>query len=279
MPYYNVKTIQYPDSLQVRTFTRPVKTSLERINSSPNVWTAPNTSNTETRERTQEQILHSLKSSVNRTVNQIYSISRSNTWQYFITLTIDPKKLDNCNYSLVLEKLSKWVNNLKFRYAPDLKYIFVPELHKDKAKWHFHGLFSDIGSIPFSFSGKVCVGKYIYDYVRKPYATKIFNIPLWDYGFSTATKIRDTSRASSYITKYITKDVSRIIENKHRYLASTNLDKPIERVYNIPYEAVEQLKLFYSDKLDYVSNISVPDAGQRITYMEFNTKTGGNDYV
>ena len=69
--------------------------------------------------------------SLNRTVNQIYTISRANKWEYFITLTIDPKKLDNTDFNLVSEKLNIWTNNLKKRYAPDLKYIIVPELHTD----------------------------------------------------------------------------------------------------------------------------------------------------
>lgn len=208
---YNVKTIEYVDSVQVRTYKRPVTVS-NKIQSS----TAKTKHIPEPKERTQYQIERSIKSSVNRTVNQIYTISRANKWEYFITLTIDPKKLDNTDFNLVSEKLNIWTNNLKKRYAPDLKYIIVPELHKDKSKWHFHGLFANIGKMPLTFSGKVCVGKFVYDYVKKPFATKIYNIPLWKYGFSTATIIRDSSKASSYITKYITKDLSHILQNQHR---------------------------------------------------------------
>lgn len=91
-------------------------------------------------------------------------------WDYFITLTIDPKKLDNTDFNLVSEKLNIWTNNLKKRYAPDLKYILVPELHKDKTKWHFHGLFADIGQMPLAFSGKTCIGKFVYTSNSLPYA-------------------------------------------------------------------------------------------------------------
>lgn len=155
---YNVKTIEYVDSVQVRTYKRPVTVS-NKIN-----LPQPKQKHiSEPKERTQYQIEHSIKSSVNRTVNQIYTISRANKWEYFITLTIDPKKLDNTDFNLVSEKLNIWTNNLKKRYAPDLKYIIVPELHKDKSKWHFHGLFANIGKMPLTFSGKVCVGKFVYD--------------------------------------------------------------------------------------------------------------------
>ena len=246
---YNVKTIEYLDSIQVRTYKRPVTVS-NRIT----LPTKKQERHTEENDRTKRQIEHSIKSSVNRTINQIYMIYRANKWEYFVTLTINPKKLDNTDFNLISEKLNIWTNNLKKRYAPELKYIIVPELHKDKSKWHFHGLFANIGKMPLTFSGKVCVGKFVYDYVKKPFATKIYNIPLWKYGFSTATVIRDSSKTSSYITKYITKDLSHILQNQHRYLASQNVDKPLERVFNIDYDELTRIyskpcsmqnKLFY----------------------------------
>ena len=264
---YNVKTIEYLESTHVRIYGRPIKIENKIKITEPKKKTLE-----EKQERTKEQIQHSIKVSVNRTVNQVYAISRSNKWDYFITLTIDPKKLNNTDFNLISEKLNIWTNNLKKRYASDLKYIFVPELHKDKTKWHFHGLFSNMGNIPLVFSGKTCVGKFIYDYAKKPYATKIYNIPLWKYGFSTATKVRDTASASSYITKYITKDISRILQNQHRYLASQNVDRPVERVFNIDYEKLQEVITWHLETVDYMSNIQIPQASQEITYMEFNKK-------
>ena len=264
---YNVKTIEYVDSVQVRTYKRPVTVS--------NKITFPEQKQiSKSKERTQKQIEHSIESSVNRTINQIYMLSRANRWDYFITLTIDLQKLDSTDFNLISEKLNIWTNNLKKRYAPDLKYIIVPELHKDKRKWHFHGLFANIGKMSLDFSGKVCIGKYIYDYVQKPFATKIYNIPLWKYGFSTATVIRDPSRASSYITKYVTKDLCRVLPNQHRYLASQNVDKPIERVFNIAYEDLTRIYRKYLGQIAYMSKVKIPDAGQEIIYMELSKEKG-----
>jgi len=264
---YNVKTIEYVDSVQVRTYKRPVTVS--------NKITFPEQKQiSKSKERTQKQIEHSIESSVNRTINQIYMLSRANRWDYFITLTIDLQKLDSTDFNLISQKLNIWTNNLKKRYAPDLKYIIVPELHKDKRKWHFHGLFANIGKMSLDFSGKVCIGKYIYDYVQKPFATKIYNIPLWKYGFSTATVIRDPSRASSYITKYVTKDLCRVLPNQHRYLASQNVDKPIERVFNIAYEDLTRIYRKYLGQIAYMSKVKIPDAGQEIIYMELSKEKG-----
>lgn len=263
---YNVKTIEYLDSVQVRTYRKPVQTK-------PKITTTRQKINNRKKaeyERTKRQIEHSITSSVNRTVNQIYAISRSNRWEYFVTLTIDPNKLDSTDFNLISEKLNIWTNNLKKRYAPDLKYILVPELHKDKSKWHFHGLFANIGSMPLTFSGKTCIGKFVYDYVKKPYATKVYNIPLWKYGYSTATEVKDTGKASSYITKYITKDVSRVLSNQHRYLASQNTDRPVERVFNVDYDTLTKIYSKHILNVNYITDVEVPHAGQEIIYMEFN---------
>ncbi len=260
---YNVKTIEYVDSVQVRTYKRPVT-----VSNKINLPQPKQKYVSEPKERTRYQIEHSMKSSVNRTINQIYTISRANKWEYFVTLTINPKLLDNTDFNLVSEKLNIWTNNLKKRYAPDLKYIIVPELHKDKSKWHLHGLFANIGKMPLVFSGKVCVGKFVYDYVKKPFATKIYNLPLWKYGFSTATIIRDSPKASSYITKYITKDLSHILQNQHRYLASQNTDKPLERVFNIDYDELTRIYSKYLGQITYMSDVKLPGAGQEIIYME-----------
>lgn len=269
MGSYNVKCIEYKDSLQVRVYSKPV-ISKKPVLKSPNVWTNPKKHLQKKTERTQEQIRHSDTSSINRTVNQIYAISRSNKWKYFVTLTINPKLLDSTDYKLILNKLNIWTNNLKKRYAPDLKYIIVPELHKDKSKWHFHALFSDVGNIPFEFSGKVCVGKYVYDYVRKPYANKIYNLPLWKYGYSTATVIRDSAKSSSYITKYISKDLTRFLKNKRRFVSSHNCGKPVEHVYNVDYDTLTDIITRNLSHIDYISNVKVASAGQEISYMEFN---------
>lgn len=265
---YNVKVIDYLDSVQVRTYRRPVTEKKKAVPTAPKK---------EFFERTEKQIKHSECSSVNRTVSQIYSIARSNRWEYFVTLTIDPKKLDSTNFKLITDKLNIWTNNLKKRYAPDLKYIIVPELHKDKSKWHFHALFSNVGDIPFKFSGKTCIGKFTYDYAKKPFATKIYNLPLWRYGFSTATVVKDSSKASSYITKYITKDLSKILKNQHRYFASQNMDRPIEKVYNIDYDELSRIYNKYLSSINYMSNVKLSDASQEICYMEFNKNVPSAD--
>lgn len=262
---YNVKTLQYLDSFHMRIYEKTINLD----NKIPKKQRKPK-QKTPDSICTQEMIDHSETSSKNRTVNMIYNIARSNKWEYMITLTIDPKKLDRTDYDLITNKLIIWLNNLKKRYAPDLVYLLVPELHSDGQSFHFHGFFSTVGNIPFEFSGKVCVGKYVYDYVRKPYAQKIYNLPLWKYGWSHATIIRDSARASSYITKYVTKELTVILKNKHRYFASHNINKPHEQYFNIHWNTLEEIMLKHMPDVDYVKTVKVKAAHQEIHYLEFN---------
>lgn len=161
-----------------------------------------------------------LKDSLNRTKQELYKISRQCKWEYFITLTFDPQKIDRTDYVECTKKACKWIKNQSNRYACDLKYVLVPELHSDKKSWHVHGLISDIGRISFVDSGKKSGGKTVY------------NLSGWKYGFSTAIAIgrndEEIFKVSNYITKYITKELCGFTKGKRRYFASRNIPKPIE---------------------------------------------------
>ena len=160
-----------------------------------------------------------IKKSGNRAKNKIYQLSRANDWEYFITLTFDKRYVDRYDYNDCVDKLKKWINKIKKTYAKDLKYIVVPELHKDGA-FHFHGLIADIGEMKMKNSGKKLKNGNI-----------IYNIVGYNLGFTTATKVINSSASARYLSKYITKDLSMHIKNKKKYWASRNLNKPeISRV-------------------------------------------------
>ena len=129
---------------------------------------------------------HSQRVSVTRSKNKIHDLARSETWEYFITLTYDSSKTDRYDYSACLKKCQKWLNNQRSRYAHDLAYIFVPEKHKDGA-YHFHGLIANVGNMKLVDSGRVAIGKksYIRTDKNKSYPT-IYNLGGWNYGLRTA---------------------------------------------------------------------------------------------
>ncbi len=202
----------------------------------------------------------SKNSSMSRTIKRIYEITRSNEWEYFVTLTFNPEKVDSFDYSEVVKKLSKWINNLKDRYAPDLKYIVVPELHKS-GRFHFHGLFSDIGNMQLVDSGK-----------RLPDGSIIYNIGNYKLGFTTATKIKDTGRVSSYVTKYITKEFVAVTLNKKRYWCSRNLDEVFIQEFVLAPDEVAQMIEDLSEHITYCKTVTNELLGKSTKYIEVSNE-------
>lgn len=236
---YNVKKYHYADGVQIRMYEKPLYKgyTMDRDVSE--------TKTNLTIEQLEEKHKRSIESSMNRTIQNIYGIARANIWEWFITLTINPQKLDSTDYDLVTKKASQWLKNLKKRVAPDMKYILVPELHSDGYKWHIHGLLSDCNELAFENTSIVKNGKVIY------------NLDNWKYGFSTATQVEHTGKVSRYITKYITKDLCELSQGRRRYWCSLNCFR-MNDVLEIDF-------LSDSEKEDYIKDIAT-----NIQYMKFS---------
>lgn len=164
-----------------------------------------------------------LRDSINRSKNAVYKLARQSRWKYFITLTFSPQKVDRSDYSACMKIANEWMHNQRKRYAPNLKYLFVGEMHSDHVNWHVHGLIDDVGDMKFVDSGK-----------RDKCGRVIYNVGSWMSGWSTAVAIEQTDESifkiSSYITQYITKDMCMRTKGKRRYFRSQNIDEPIEHI-------------------------------------------------
>ena len=90
--------------------------------------------------------------SCNRTKQAVFTYGRCAMWKYFITLTLDEKKIDRYDYDKCSNSVRSWLKNMQQRFAPNLQYLVVPEQHKDGA-WHFHGLFANTADIKLVDSG------------------------------------------------------------------------------------------------------------------------------
>ena len=237
---YNIRVIRYENgTFEIRHYSNPVNTIYEGESSvapiyqtgkkrKVNIEYNPFTDEME-KLRTIEDAERSAKNSLNRTKQNIYKFSRQADWEYFITLTFDGSKVNRYDFDECMSKANKWFNNQKARKAPDLKYLFVPEQHKDGA-WHIHGVIADVGEMSFADSGRVAIGEKAYrrSDVNSEFAT-IYNLSGWRFGFSTATRVRDKYKVASYITKYITKDLCESTFGKKRYYRSRNIPEPIEK--------------------------------------------------
>lgn len=210
-------------------------------------------------------VKRSITVSTNRAKNMIYDYARSNDFEWFVTMTFNPEKVDSFDYSACSRKLSDWIKNVRRRYSPDIRYLFVPELHKS-GRYHFHGLLGEIGTLPLVDSGK------------RDHDQVIYNIDNYKLGFTTATKILDKQRTATYIGKYITKELSGHIRGKKRYWNSKNLMTP--KIENLTYDELLDMGIdqdflennsMYSKTVEY----DVNGYNRKVSYYEFQREKEG----
>jgi hypothetical protein len=177
--------------------------------------------------------------SLSRTKQTLYDIVHSNDWDLFVTVTFDGQKIDRYDYDEIVQRYSKLLENIKQRKAPNLEYIFVPELHKDGA-FHFHGLLRNIDGLQLKYSGR-----------KDSKGNKIFNLSDWNLGFNTATKVTDTAKVSNYLLKYITKDIITTLgESRKRYWSTKGINRMKKDVFNLTAAQQEQfIKLLSENKI------------------------------
>lgn len=208
---FNIKVIEYPNgSVQIRQYSTPIGTNPKPKGHKQNIED----------ELDESRSLNNEWRSASRTKQMIYQYARCGFWEWFITLTFS-NNVDRYNYDECNKLVRQWLNNQRKRYAPDLKYLIVPEKHKDGA-WHFHGLLANTGNMTFKDSGHKVKGDTIY------------NMTAYRYGFTTATKVKDIHKVSNYIGKYITKSLCDQTKGKNRYFVSKNMPLPNVTYYFVP---------------------------------------------
>lgn len=155
--------------------------------------------------------------SLKRAKDKIQDIVLCNNFEYFVTLTFNPQKVDSLNVEEVKRAIRNWLNNgVKRR---NYSYIAIPEYHKS-GRIHLHALMS--GDLSLVDSG------------HKHNFKTIYNVSDWQekYGFSTAIKIDGNITALSYyITKYISKGNDKIFGRF--YWSSRNLQRTPELSYSM----------------------------------------------
>lgn len=162
--------------------------------------------------------------SISRAKQKIHDIAALNPFDYFVTLTLDGRKIDRESPEEVGQKLKIFLSNKVRRNG--MSYIIVPEYHKDGKGIHLHGLVS--GRFRLTDSGhKTRDGRVVY------------NMADWPYGFSTCIELTGEREAvARYIAKYVTKDARKILGNF--YYAGGEIQRTPEREYvNLLYDEVD----------------------------------------
>lgn len=312
--YYNVRLIEYAegeyqlrfyekgiyseepyseDQLDVLAENRALESEIARIEGK-NPFDSPGDVVEEFVVRSDEDKEKSIRNSLNRTRSRLYEYVRANTWEWFLTFTFDDD-VDRFNYDACRKKIGKFLNHARERYAPDLKYIIVPELHIHGVQneagdyaWHFHALASDVGSMKFvpAVNNQKFYNGEPNKYYGSPLLTfypggdPVYNIASYKQGFTTATRIRDSAKAAMYIVKYMTKDVCTKIPGKQRFSPSRNLTLPVKSIF--VDEDIARGDLIsaidrYCDKLNakvtHTKRVQVTNDGydNAITYIELKS--------
>lgn len=168
---------------------------------------------------TLEEIEQRFDNNLARAKGRIIELGFCNDWEYFVTLTINGEKRNRYSLPQYIKELGYWIGNYNKKFSCKLKYILVPEQHKDGA-FHMHGLFA--GVAPDSLV------KNEYNFLDCPYYAKSF-------GFISLSPIRDKDKTVSYITKYVTKAVGQtsLKKGEHLFYSSRGLAGK-ETVYELP---------------------------------------------
>lgn len=147
-----------------------------------------------------------------------------NEWSYFVTLTLDRRRVDRYDPAAVVKKMKSWLDNRVRRDG--LCYVLVPEHHKDGAI-HFHGFFND--ALPVTDSGH-----------RDSKGHQVFNLPDWSLGFSTAIGLYgDKAAAVAYCCKYVAKQQEKI--GGRWYYSGGRLRRPEVEWTDMPWEEAAQM--------------------------------------
>lgn len=198
-----------------------------------------------------------LLNNISRARSTIFELAMCNDWDFFITLTLSEDKLSKLKLNRFdlrsfYKFFSNWVNHYNQKNGCKVKYLLVPEQHKNGA-WHFHGFVSGIPSYDLkAFSIDDHLPTYIRDKISMGYS--LYNwIPYYEkFGFNDFELITDQERCSSYVTKYISKELYRTINNLgyHCYYCSQGL-KRADKI--LKQKVVFDSDFEYDFSNDYVS--------------------------
>lgn len=152
-----------------------------------------------------------LTNNIVRARSRVLELALCNPWEHFITLTIDKNKYDRYDLSTYYKDLSQFIRDQRKKYQSDIKYLLIPERHKNGA-WHMHGFLH--GLIPEMLQENAHGYMDWLDYSKK-------------FGYCSIDKIKYKDRASIYITKYVTKDYTKTVTklNAKMYYSSRGLQR------------------------------------------------------
>ena len=230
-------------------------------------------------ERTQdEREAESIRTSISRSVRMVRELAACNPWQFFVTITLSPANWQN-RYTpdglqdVIKAMVRRWRRKDKTgsAYCPDFKYLFIPEMHKDGAI-HLHGFVNCMPPaecIPYTMAdvnSSKSLPKKICDKVRA--GETVYHSPTWEklFGYNTFEPISDLDKASSYVVKYVSKEIGST-PFKSRYWCSRKLSRATRiATYYFPDSSDYSKQL--NDYNDYMLSVAAVTKAKHAMHQE-----------
>lgn len=166
-----------------------------------------------------------LQDNLARAKARVQELALANPWTLFVTFTLNPEKYNRNDLPRFVKDLSQFIRDFRKKTGHAVKYLLIPEKHKD-GSWHMHGFlmglpfselyaFQEKDYLPHKIRNRLKEGKRVFTWL--PYHAK--------FGFADIEVIENQEATARYITKYVTKDVLRSVTelNAHMFYASKGL--------------------------------------------------------
>lgn len=152
-----------------------------------------------------------LKNNISRALTTCRNIALSNPWDWFVTLTINPKKKDRFDLNSFHKDVTAFIKGINRRFGSQIKFLLVPERHKDGA-WHMHGLIFGLPDDQISVNEN---GFFDWDEYSK------------NFGFISLSPVVSHTAVSLYITKHLGKQIynGAFEVGSHLYYCSRGLSR------------------------------------------------------
>lgn len=196
-----------------------------------------------------------LENNIIRARSKIFEYSICNPWEWFCTFTIDKTKYNRYDLENYHKNLAQFIRDYNKKNSLDIKYLFIPETHKDGA-WHEHGFLMGLPvdqleafnlqmKLPKYIRGKLKENQEVYNWCG--YAEK--------FGFCDLEPIRNHEACSKYVTKYISKNLATSVKgvNAHLYYCSKGLNVAETIKKGTLSTAIEEVPTMNSFSNDYVA--------------------------
>lgn len=203
-----------------------------------------------------------------RALNSFLNYGQNNDWEYFFTITFDPRKINSTDQQAVKYAWKLFRQKLQYNY-PDIQIMCVVEYHKDGSKLHFHGVIA-IANIDSILSRAVNMQLYRKDKHgniimrnNQPVQNKLYLQPLlsnigdkiynfkptfYQEGFCSVIPLTDRTndltvyeKVVFYLAKYMAKDKSAVPFNGKSFFRTHILDKGTKECIYLSEQEFQEL--------------------------------------